>query len=38
VFGGEAWLASALVDAQIPATLHQSCVNLLIDAFHNLLV
>lgn len=38
VFGGEAWLASALVDAQVPATLHQACVNLLINAFHDMLV
>lgn len=34
VFGGDAWLASALFDAQVPVTLHQACVNLLIDSFH----
>ena len=37
VFGGEGWLLPALVDAGVPATLHQPCVNFLIDSFHNVL-
>ena len=34
VFGGNsAWLKPALVDAQVPQSLHQACINFLIDRF-----
>ena len=37
VFGGEGWLLPALVDAGVPVTLRQPCVNFLIDSFHTVL-
>lgn len=37
VFGGDGWIKPALVDAGVPAGLHQNCVNLLIDSFYNVL-
>jgi hypothetical protein len=37
VFGGQGWLKSALVDAQVPPPLQQECVNYLLDAFHGVL-
>jgi hypothetical protein len=37
IFGDKGWLKPALLDASVPAILHQDCVNLLIDSFHNVL-
>ncbi len=37
VFGGAGWLQPALLDAGVPAGLHQDCVNLLIDSFYQVL-
>lgn len=37
VFGGQGWLKSALVDAQVPPPLHRDCIRFLLDAFHGVL-
>jgi hypothetical protein len=37
VFKSDAWLLPALLAARVPLALHQDCINLLIDSFHQTL-